>query len=109
MRFLSHKSTPSYPSQNQTTAYQGSLGQSVSGTLNEALSHRREIFKPVIVFSAFVFIMVHNHLIGDLSRSEADLRLTRRIVQATGILQLQLVHHVIIGSTGLRPEELVHL
>jgi DNA repair protein RadC len=30
------------------------------GTLNEALAHPREIFKPVIVHSTYAFIMVHN-------------------------------------------------
>src|SRR5258708_27446476 len=35
---------------------------------------------------------------GDPSPSEADLRLTRRIVEASKILQLQLIDHVIIGS-----------
>jgi hypothetical protein len=35
---------------------------------------------------------------GDPSPSEADLRLTGRIVEASRILQLQLVDHVIIGS-----------
>jgi DNA repair protein RadC len=34
------------------------------GTLNEALAHPREVFKPVIAFSAFAFIMVHNHPSG---------------------------------------------
>jgi DNA repair protein RadC len=30
------------------------------GTLNESLAHPREIFKPVIVHSAYSFVMVHN-------------------------------------------------
>ena len=42
--------------------------------------------------------MVHNHPSGDSSPSEADLRLTRRINDASRILQLQLVDHVIIGA-----------
>jgi DNA repair protein RadC len=42
--------------------------------------------------------MVHNHPSGDASPSEADMRLTRRIVEASRILQLQLVDHFIIGS-----------
>jgi len=67
-------------------------------TLNEALAHPREIFKPVIVHSAYAFIMVHNHPSGDPSPSEADLRLTRRINEASRILQLNLIDHVIIGS-----------
>ena len=42
--------------------------------------------------------MVHNHPSGDPSPSEADLRLTRRMVEAARILQLRLIDHVIIGS-----------
>ena len=68
------------------------------GTVNESLAHPREIFKPVIVHSAYSFILVHNHPSGDPSPSEADLRLTRRINQASRILLLNLVDHVIIGS-----------
>jgi DNA repair protein RadC len=68
------------------------------GTLNEALAHPREVFKPVIAFSAYTFIMVHNHPSGDPSPSGADLRLTRRILEASRILQLQLIDHVIIGT-----------
>jgi DNA repair protein RadC len=68
------------------------------GTLNEALAHPCEVFKPVIAFSAYAFVMVHNHPSGDPSPSEADLRLTRRILEAGRILQLQLIDHVIIGS-----------
>jgi DNA repair protein RadC len=68
------------------------------GTLNEAPAHPREIFKPVITHSAYSFIMVHNHPSGDPSPSEADLRLTRRISEASRVLQLNLIDHVIIGS-----------
>ena len=68
------------------------------GTVNESLAHPREIFKPVITHSAYSFILVHNHPSGDPSPSEADLRLTRRINEASRILQLNLIDHVIIGS-----------
>ena len=34
------------------------------GTVNESLTHPREIFKPVITHSAYSFIMVHNHPSG---------------------------------------------
>jgi DNA repair protein RadC len=66
------------------------------GSVNESLAHPRE-FKPAIVLSAYSFIMVHNHPSGDPSPSEADLRLTRRILDGSRILQLHLVDHVIIG------------
>ena len=68
------------------------------GTVNESLAHPREVFKPAIVHSAYTFILVHNHPSGDPSPSEADMRLTRRILEASRVLQLHFVDHVIIGS-----------
>jgi DNA repair protein RadC len=50
------------------------------------------------LFTAYSFIMVHNHPSGDPSPSEADVRLTRRILEASRILQLNLIDPVIIGS-----------
>jgi DNA repair protein RadC len=44
------------------------------------------------------FILVHNHPSGDPSPSEADMRLTRRILEGSRILQLHLLDHVIIGA-----------
>jgi DNA repair protein RadC len=68
------------------------------GTVNESLAHPREIFKPVITHSAYSFVMVHNHPSGDATPSEADIRLTRRINEASRILDLKLMDHVIIGT-----------
>jgi len=68
------------------------------GTVNESLAHPREIFKPVITHSAYSFVMVHNHPSGDATPSEADIRLTRRINEASRILDLKFTDHVIIGT-----------
>jgi DNA repair protein RadC len=68
------------------------------GTVNECMAHPREIFFPVISASAHSFILAHNHPSGDADPSEADLRLTRRISEASRILQIQLLDHVIIGQ-----------
>src|SRR6516225_6343614 len=68
------------------------------GSANESLAHSCEVFKPAIVHPAYSFILVHNHPSGDPSPSEADMRLTRRILEASRILQLQLLDHVIIGA-----------
>jgi DNA repair protein RadC len=67
------------------------------GSVNESLAHPREVFKPAIVLSAYSFILVHNHPSGDPSPSEADMRLTRRILEGSRLLQLHLVDHIIIG------------
>jgi len=68
------------------------------GTVNESLAHPREIFRPAISHSAYALVVVHNHPSGDVSPSEADTRLTRRIAEAAKILQIQLLDHVIVGQ-----------
>jgi DNA repair protein RadC len=68
------------------------------GSVNESLGNPREIFKPVITHSAYSFIMVHNHPSGDPLPSKADTRLSRRILEASRILLIQLVDHVIVGA-----------
>jgi DNA repair protein RadC len=72
------------------------------GSVNESLGRPSEIFKPVITHSAYSFILVHNHPSDGPSPSEPDLRLTRRILEASRILQLHLVDHVIIGNPAPR-------
>ena len=68
------------------------------GSLNESIAHPREIFRPALVHSAYALIMVHNHPSGDPSPSEADRKLTRRLVEVGGLLQVQVLDHIIIGS-----------
>jgi hypothetical protein len=46
----------------------------------------------------------HNHPSGDPSPSEADIRLTRRLNEASRLLQIPLLDHVILGQrTDERP------
>ena len=71
------------------------------GTVNESLAHPREIFKPAIVHSAFALIVVHNHPSGDPSPSEADSRLTRRLSEASRLLEIQMLDHVIVGAPAV--------
>jgi DNA repair protein RadC len=44
------------------------------------------------------FVLVHNHPSGVASPSEADLQLTKRLVSAAGILQINFLDHVIVGQ-----------
>jgi DNA repair protein RadC len=68
------------------------------GSLNESIAHPREIFRPALVHSAYALIMVHNHPSGDPTPSEADRKLTRRLIEVGGLLQIQVLDHIIIGS-----------
>ena len=68
------------------------------GTLNESMAHPREIFRAAIIHAAYAFVLVHNHPSGDPTPSDADRRLTRRLVEAAQILQIRMLDHVIIGA-----------
>ncbi len=75
------------------------------GSLNESVAHPREIFQPVMLYSAYAFILAHNHPSGDPAPSEADRRLTTRLYEAAKLMQIQMFDHVIIGTDehGRRP------
>jgi DNA repair protein RadC len=68
------------------------------GSVNESIAHPREILRPALIHSAYGFILAHNHPSGDPDASEADRRLTRRIVEAADLLRINLVDHIIIGT-----------
>lgn len=75
------------------------------GTVSEAQGHPREILRPVIASAGFGFILMHNHPSGDPSPSRADEAVTRRLSEASDLMQVRFIEHVIVGrpspgSTG---------
>jgi DNA repair protein RadC len=68
------------------------------GSLNEAIAHPREVFRAAILAGAYAFILMHNHPSGDPTPSQADMRVTRKIVEAGKIMDISLLDHVIVGS-----------
>ncbi|WP_321469586.1 DNA repair protein RadC [Halarcobacter sp.] len=80
------------------------------GTLNQSLVHPREIFKRAIELTCASIIIVHNHPSGILSPSDEDINITNRIKEASKILGIELLDHVIISVFGFysfRSEELL--
>jgi DNA repair protein RadC len=70
------------------------------GTLNAALIHPREVFKSAIKESSHAIILVHNHPSGDVEPSNADKQVTDLLKQASNVIQIDLLDHIIIGKTG---------
>ncbi len=68
------------------------------GTLNESLAHPREIFHPAVEVHAAAIILVHNHPSGDPFPSRDDIELTKQILEASKIMEIEVLDHVIIGS-----------
>ena len=75
------------------------------GSLNETTAHPREILRPAVVYAAFAFVLVHNHPSGDPTPSDADRRMTRKLIEAANLLQIRMNDHIIIGAPqpGKRP------
>ena len=68
------------------------------GTLNESLAHPREIFHPAVEAHAAAIILVHNHPSGDPFPSRDDIELTKQILEASKIMEIDVLDHVIIGE-----------
>jgi len=68
------------------------------GTLNNALVHPREVFRPLIRVAACSCILAHLHpSSGDPAPSPEDVQLTTRIMEAGELLNIPVHDHIIIG------------
>ncbi|MEN4042413.1 MAG: DNA repair protein RadC [Anaerolineaceae bacterium] len=67
------------------------------GSLNASTVRVAELFRPAIQRNAAAIIMVHNHPSGDPTPSPEDVSLTRSVVQAGKLLDIELLDHLVIG------------
>jgi DNA repair protein RadC len=58
------------------------------------------LFKLALLENAKGIILCHNHPSGNLNPSESDLSITRKLKQAGNLLEIQIMDHLIITSTG---------
>lgn len=68
------------------------------GSLNQCIVHPREVFKSAIVSNAAAIILLHNHPTGDTVPSQEDISITRRLREASEILGIKILDHLIIGD-----------
>jgi DNA repair protein RadC len=68
------------------------------GSVNSAQVNVGEIFKPAIRRNAPALIVVHNHPSGDPTPSPDDIVVTRAIVEAGKLLDVDVLDHMIIGQ-----------
>jgi DNA repair protein RadC len=70
-----------------------------TGLLNRTLVHPREVFRVAISDNAAHIIIGHNHPSGDLTPSEEDLAVTKRLKQAGGIIGISVMDHLIVSPS----------
>ncbi len=68
------------------------------GSVNSAQVRVGELFKEAIRINASSLIVAHNHPSGDPTPSPDDVAVTRAIVQAGKLLDIDVLDHLVIGA-----------
>lgn len=71
-----------------------------TGTLDCVSVHARDVYRIAILANAHSIVLVHNHPSGEPAPSSGDIRITRDMVQAGRLLNIELRDHVIIGANA---------
>ncbi len=70
------------------------------GSVNASMAPPKELFRAAILANASAIVVVHNHPSGNLTFSQADLLVLRRIEQVAKLLEVQLLDFMVIGVDG---------
>jgi DNA repair protein RadC len=65
------------------------------GLVNQTLVHPREVFSDAIRERASALVVAHNHPSGILKPSKEDMGVTRRLLEASTLLGIKLLDHLI--------------
>jgi len=70
------------------------------GTVDGASVYPREVVKEVLSINAAACIFFHNHPSGVQEPSEADRRITKRLSDALGLIDVRVLDHLIVTYHG---------
>jgi len=68
------------------------------GTINNSITHPREIFKEAYKLSASSIVCMHNHPSNDIRPSRADIHFTNNLVKIGKLHGIPIVDHIIVGE-----------
>lgn len=71
-----------------------------TGILTSAIVHPREVFLSAIKRHAANIIAAHNHPSGDPNPSDEDIRITKRLQDAGGIMGIEINDHIILTKNS---------
>jgi len=69
------------------------------GTIDGASVYSREVVKAALRHNAAAAIFAHNHPSGIPEPSQADQRLTQRLVKALELVDIRVLDHIVVGGT----------
>ena len=68
------------------------------GTVNSSVLSAREIFIEALRYHAVHILLLHNHPSGDPTPSRQDIDITKQILEASRLMNITLLYHIIIGD-----------
>jgi DNA repair protein RadC len=68
------------------------------GTVNSSVLRASEVFRQAVVRNCPGILVAHNHPSSDPSPSPEDLEVTRQLLEAGKLLDIDLLDHIIIGN-----------
>ena len=67
------------------------------GSVNSSQIRTAEVFRDAVKENCPAIIVAHNHPSGDPTPSPEDVRVTRDLVQAGALLDIDVLDHLVIG------------
>ena len=77
-----------------------SIHEVYKGSVNSAVIRAGEVFRDAVRSNASAIILVHNHPSGDPAPSGEDVQITRQILDAGKLLDIEVLDHVILAQRG---------
>jgi DNA repair protein RadC len=68
------------------------------GSIDGASVHPREVVRRCLAHNAAAVIVAHNHPSGVAEPSQSDHRITERLRDALGLVDIRLLDHIIVGD-----------
>ena len=76
------------------------IANAATGSLNVVSARMRDLFRSAVRRNCAAGILAHNHPSGDPTPSADDLRFTEAAIQASKLLGIKVLDHLVIGKTG---------
>ena len=69
------------------------------GTIDAACVYPREVVTRCLQHKAAAIILAHNHPSGIAEPSQADERITQRLIEALGLVDIRVLDHFVVGDS----------
>lgn len=67
------------------------------GSIGQSMFYIPDIFKRVLLSNSERFFLIHNHPSGDSTPSQEDLAATSRVLDASRVMGIDFVDHIVVG------------